>query len=285
MSKNAGRFSNVFRARFPNQVCNHFDKYIMFTHPLTFDPHEVAYLPAWPDEEWKAWETLEKSKHANEALSKGNQFKVVLNKDSQSSWSRPSITFYHPEGRNLPSLDINLDDLPLESREIVFNWASKLSAYRKLRSALWGLVQSILDWGWEDSKVFRAGGGWDGRGSWVGAPTSGMGCNTVGQVKRIWPELVMFFPDDMQQSLRQASAKSRLPKYIRDWGEPEVFMLEKRPAHSVEYDEAEGEVTYGKPYSDEEWAEAKRVREAINHILIQMSLMKDVRPVSRYPFL
>ncbi len=43
-------------------------------------------------------------------------------------------------------------------------------------------------------------------------------CNTMGQIKRLWPSLVGFLPDEAQEKLRQMKMQSRLPDNVLDEG-------------------------------------------------------------------
>ena len=99
----------------------------------------------------------------------------------------------------------------------------------------------------------------------------------------MWPELLAFFPMDQVAKVRNASVRSRLPAYIADYGTPEQFMCTKRPDHRYEYDEDTHTVTGYEPFTDEEWDYEKRKLEAINTIITQMSLIKDVHHVEDYP--
>lgn len=279
------RFNRKFRSKMPGRVCNHYDKYSQFINPVPFDAFRDIYRRYWPDEYWTALTKLMDSpfkKHVN----RGNTFKVYVSDDSnKSEWQRDYVQFHFPAGEKYPTADVELLEMPKEVIDNVRPWISKGLALKKLRGELYNRVGALLDWGWESQK------NWDSyNGSWRGGPTTGQGCNTMGQVNRIWPELVVYFPADEIAKVRNANQKSKLPKYIRGHGTPEQFMLTQRPCHTVRYVEDEDdngntiyEVETQGPYTDEEWLFAKRRFAAINHILIQMSLIKDVRHVQGYP--
>jgi hypothetical protein len=72
--------------------------------------------------------------------------------------------------------------------------------------------------------------------------------------------------------VRNASTKSKLPDVIKGFGTPEQFMCIACPDHPD-----------GTPFTDKEWEFEKRKFSALSHILVQMSLMKDVPHVTGYP--
>jgi hypothetical protein len=70
-------------------------------------------------------------------------------------------------------------------------------------------------------------------------------CNTMGQVKRVWPNLCSFLPDRAQEVLRNAKVQSRYPDGVLDFsevsGEENEYSLAKlnsewEPAALVPYD-------------------------------------------------
>ena len=152
-------------------------------------------------------------------------------------------------------------------QERIKPWCDKAIAFRILRDELRSRVDALLDWGWKSCQVWDAN-----RGSWRGGPTPGQGCNTVGQVARLWPELLAFFPPDEVAVVRNSKARSRLPEHIAGYGTPEQFRCEELMQHDN-----------GQLFSAEEMQLAKRRFAAINMVLTQMSLMKDVPNVDDYP--
>lgn len=280
------RFNQKFRQKMPGRVANHFDKYIQFINPVPFNPFEEIYKPAWPKAEWDACNLMLDSKFARPYINKGTTFKVYVSDDSnKSEWQRDYVQFHMPAGVKYPSCNIELLECPQEVIDKVRPWMSKGLALRKLRSELYKRIEQLLDWGWDCHKH------WDSyNGGWRGGPTTGQGCNTMGQVNRIWPELVVYFPPDEIAKVRNANQKSRLPAFIKGHGTPGMFTCEERPHHIIRYLEDEtddGKRIYGcemeDPYTDEQWEFAKRKFDALNHILIQMSLVKDVPHVRDYP--
>ena len=274
------KLSNEIRGSLPNKVCTHFDKYCEIVNPVTFDVVKDVYRPAVPDKEWEALQTLIDSPFKRKFLSLSYSFDLYLGDDKTASkYRRTYISFSLNDGTPLPDLDIEISDLSAPVREKIEVWSNKAIALKKLRGVLWKRLEKVLDNGWDPRKY------WDSyRGNFRGGPTSGQGCNTAGQLVRLWPELLPFLPGEFRHTLVQAQVKSRLPKYIEDWGTPKQFMLIDRPYHDNRYDpDGDPVLDQRDPYTDEEWENAKRVLDGINHILTQMSLMKDVPRQKDYP--
>lgn len=261
------RFSKEFRGELPNKVARHFDKYIEYTNPLTFCPLQDVYRAAFTEDEWTALNLLMDRKIGRECFNRYGTFDLYVSKSN-----RTHITFEFPDGRRRPSLDIHIDQLTDEAQKKIMAWIKTAVSYRKLRQFMRQRIVSLLNWGWERGQTYDYN-----RNCWRGGPTSGQGCNTVGQVNRIWPELLVFFPAEMIGAVRNASMKSRLPSFFKlrkHTLTPEQFMLQDRLFH--DRDETE-------PYSDEEMEFERRKLKAVNHILVQMSLIKDVPNVDKYP--
>lgn len=271
------KISTELRGRLPNRICSHFDKYCELINPLTFDVVKDVYRPAIPDKEWDALQVLIDSDFKSKFLSLANTFDLYIGDKGHSKYRRTYVTF--TVNTPLPNIDVELDELPPATQEIVGAWIGKAIALKKLRSKLWRRLEKVLDHGWDPRKY------WDGyRGNFRGGATSGMGVNTAGQLVRLWPEVLPFLPSEFRNSLVNAQVKSRLPKYIDGWGTPKQFRLIDRPYHVNEYDpDHEPYLTQSDPYTDEEWENEKRMLEGINHILVQMSLMKDVPRQKGYP--
>ena len=263
------RFSHYFRDTFPNKVASHFGKYIEYVHPVTFDPIEDIYRQAFKPEEWDALNTLLSCGMGRETLTLARSFDLYL-PERYGLWrdnmSPAHITFRFPDNKMRPGLRIETSDINHEKSERFMPWIDKAIPYAKLKRELYKRVKALLDWGWESAgcNVDRS----------VSGPTPGQGCNTIGQVQRIWPELIPFFPPDMIARARNASAKSRLPKTIMWDGEdysPEEFMMEKPRVDDG----------FSTPSRDFEFN--KRRLAAINHILVQISLLKDTPHPKGYP--
>lgn len=261
------RFTKEFRGELPNKVARHFDKYIEYTNPLTFCPLQDVYRQAFTEDEWDALNLLMDRKVGRECFNRYHCFNLYPKKGNNMH-----ITFQFPDKRKRPWLDLRMNQLSPEAQQKIHTWLKTAVSYRKLRQEMRRRIVSLLDWGWERAQNYDYN-----RDCWRGGPTSGQGCNTVGQVNRIWPELLVFFPADMISSVRNASMKSRLPSFFKWKGKtvtPDQFMLKDRLFH--DRDETE-------PYSDEEMEFERRKLKAINHILVQMSLIKDVPNVEDYP--
>lgn len=275
------RFSSDDRRELPNRICTHFDKYCEIINPVPFDPIKDIYIPSMDRKDWEALNVLMDSKYKKELLNRGYNFELYIDDQfKKSNYQRPHITFGFPEGQpRLPSLELELYHLPIELRDKVQKWTSKAVALRKLRSKLWKRLEQVLDHGWDARKS------WDSyRGSFRGGPTSGQGVNTAGQLQRIWPEVLPYLPLEYRDSVRGAQVKSRLPNFIVGWGTPAQFMLLERPYRYNEYNpDDDPALDQREPFTDEEWATEKRMLEGINHILTQMSLIKDVPQVKGYP--
>lgn len=274
------RFSTALRDRLPNRICDHFDKYCEIINPVPFDPIKDIYQPSVPEDVWKSLTALMDSKWKSKLVNQGYSFDLYLGDDTtKSKYRRSHIGFPFDEGFRLPDIDIEISSLPYELRENIEAWTNKAVALKKLRSKLFSRVEKALDHGWDSRKH------WDNyRGGWRGGATSGQGINTAGQLTRIWPELLPFLPADSRDDVRNAQVKSRLPKYIQDWGTPKQFMLIERPYHDNRYDPDDNPALDQRdPFTDEEWENEKRMLEGINHILTQMSLMKDVPRQKNYP--
>lgn len=271
------KISTDLRDRLPNRICSHFDKYCELINPLTFDVVKDVYRPAVPDREWDALQVLIDSDFKSKFLSLAHTFDLYIGDKGHSKYRRTYITF--TVNTPLPNIDIELDELPPATQEIIGAWVGKAIALKKLRSKLWRRLEKVLDHGWDPRKY------WDSyRGNFRGGATSGMGVNTAGQLVRLWPEVLPFLPSEFRNSLVNAQVKSRLPKYIDGWGTPNQFRLIDRPFHVNEYDpDHEPYLTQSDPYTDEEWENEKRMLEGINHILVQMSLMQDVPRQKGYP--
>lgn len=275
------RFSIDDRRELPNRVCSHFDKYCEIINPVPFDPIKDIYIPSLDPRDWEALNVLLDSPLKSQLVNRGYNFELYIDDQfNKSNYQRPHITFGFPEGqRRLPQLELELYKLPVQLRETIQKWTDKATALRKLRAKLWKRVEKVMDHGWDSRKSYDSY-----RGSWRGGPTSGQGVNTAGQLQRIWPELLPFLPVEYRHAVRGAQVKSRLPAYIEGYGTPAQFMLVERPYHNNRYDpDDDPAFDQRDPFTDDEWAYAKRELEGINHILTQMSLMKDVPRVKGYP--
>lgn len=276
------KFSRNQRAELPNKVCAHFDKYCEITNPVPFDPVKDIYIPTLGPKTWDALNVLLESNYKNDLLNRGYNFDLYLDGGDKSGrkWQRPHITFGFPEGQTrLPNLEIDWCEVTPATQDKVQAWAQKALQLRKLRRELFARVENLLDWGWQHNKS------WDGyRGHWRGGPTSGQGCNTAGQVVRIWPELLPYLPVMARDSVRGAQVKSRLPRFINGHGTPKQFMLKDRPYKYSSYNpDDDPQLDQREPLTDEEWEYEKRKLDAMTHILVQMSLMVDVPRVKGYP--
>lgn len=269
-------FKEGFRLSFPNQVCAYFDRYIEYMNPVEFSPLEDVYKTVYSSEEWEAMVTLRKSRYKRSVLQASRSFIVLLDENTQlGSYARQKVEFYFDDGKRYPELQIEHKHLPPDVWHMVRQWAGKVIAMTLLRKELRERVHNLLD-----NQRDR---------QWVGPvwrlrSQAGTGCNTVGQVIRIWPELLPFLPQNQIQTARNMSMKSRLPPYIYKHGKPEQFTCEHRPyvPNTVRYDEEERKAS-GELMTDDDWKEARRRFDAIGQILTQVSLMKDVPSVKNYP--
>lgn len=266
----SGRFSKEYRDSFGNKIAAHFDKYSQITNPVTFCALTDIYRPAFSRKEWTSMCRLLETKLGKNCLTRGQSFELRLpGKPGESSWQRKSITFRFPDGRKRPGLDIEYADLEPAVQQNLDAWLKKAISLKELRKELWRRCDRLLDFGWESQVHF-------GNNGWRGAPTPGQGCNTPGQVYRIWPELLTFMGADTVAKVRGAHVKSKLPDFILDYGSAEQFRCESLWFHDGNLDGDQG-------YTDEEMKFEKRKFDALTHILVQMSLMMDVDHVKHYP--
>ena len=138
---------------------------------------------------------------------------IMPGNEGQGLYYRTHFSFTFPDKVTRPSLDVEFSQLPVDVQERIKPWCDKAIAFRILRDELRSRVDALLDWGWKSCQVWDAN-----RGSWRGGPTPGQGCNTVGQVARLWPELLAFFPPDEVAVVRNSKARSRLPEHIAGYG-------------------------------------------------------------------
>ena len=258
------RFSRDFRSSIANKVCRHFDKYCEFVNPVPFDALNDVYRPAFTKKEYKALEVLLDSDLGKKCLDHSRTFELFLdNKKGRGSWERDHITFGFSDGQTRPDVGVEFAQLHVDVQDNIRAWTDKAIQLKKLRKKLHSRVHDLFNWEWDDWAGYNSTTG--GR---RGGPTPGVGCNTPGQLMRIWPELMAFLPVEYRDVVRGASVKSRMPQRIHDWGSVNQFLcLEPR------YDEQD----------PKELAFELRVFDALTQILVQMSLMIEVRHVEGYP--
>lgn len=256
------RFSNDFRGGFANRVCRHFDKYCEITNPVEFHVVDDVYQKAFKKKAWNAMNLLLESKFGRKCLQRGNTFDLYLpGKAGARKHERTHITFGFPDKKRRPDMEIEFYDLHPDVQEHLNAWVKKAVGLRELRKRLYRRVDDLVDCEWDDWA------GTDSRGNRRGGPTPGVGCNTPGQMYRIWPELLPFLSADLRGTVRNASVKSRLPGRISNWGTVDQFLaLEEQEEQTVE-----------------ELAYDRRIFDALTHILVQMSLMMDVPHDDAYP--
>ena len=263
------RFKKALRDSFGNRVAKHFDKYCEITNPVKFDALHDIYKEAFTRKEWNALEVLLGTNLGKECLSLSSSFELYLpatDPKRTQQHQRRHITFGFPDNVLRPGLDLEYMELNPDAQARLDMWIKKTMNLKTLRQELWHRCDRLLDWGWESNKSYSPGNGWRG------GPEPGQGCNTPGQVYRIWPELLPFLPVEGRDMVRNASVKSRLPDTIMDYGTVEQFLcIEPRTNND------------GDEQSKEELAFERRKFEALSHILTQMSLMMDVPHVRGYP--
>lgn len=257
------RFNRDFRGSIASKVCRHFDKYCEFINPVEFDVMQDVYRPAFKKKQWNALDVLMDSKHGRKCLSRSSSFELFTDdRKGKGSWERDHITFGFPDGKNRPDVEIEFQQLHVDVQDNIKGWTDKAMRLKKLRKKLHSRVHDLFDWEWDDYAGYSSTGGRRG------GPTPGVGCNTPGQLMRIWPELMAFLPVEYRDVARQANMKSRMPPRIHDWGTVDQFLsLELR--HEDQ--------------DPKEMAFDRRVFDALTHILVQMSLMIEVRHVEGYP--
>jgi len=259
------RFKKEFRDCFANRVTKHFDKYCEITNPVKFDALHDIYKEAFTSREWSAMDILLGTSLGQECLEASDSFILNLPSASGDIHGQRRVTFGFSDGIKRPCLNLEYSELNADTQAKLDMWVKKTLNLKILRQELWHRCDRLLDWGWERNRSYGANG-------WYGGPEPGQGCNTPGQVYRIWPELLPFLPVDDRGNVRNASVKSRLPDVIIGYGTVEQFLCKQ---HSYN-DE-------GEEQSDEELAFARRKFDALTHILVQMSLVIDVPRVRGYP--
>lgn len=272
------RFSKCFRDGFANRICRHFDKYCEITTPVKFNALEDIYHPVFSRKEWIALHRLMGTALGRKCLSTGSSFDLYLGNPADMHHTRPHICFGFGDNHRRPDIDIEYETLGTDVKEKIDGWIRRIKSLKKLRGQLYRRCDSLLDWGWESQRHY-------GNFSWRGGPEPGQGCNTPGQLNRIWPELVAFLPADEIACIRNAHVKSRMPKFIVDYGTIEQFRCEAPWYHDgcIDTDSDTYERVSDDKYTDEEMAYEKRIFDALTSILVQMSLMRDVSHVADYP--
>lgn len=259
------RFSRDFRAGFANRVARHFDKYCEITNPVEFDLLLDVYKEAFTTPEWNAMNLLLGTSIGRECLSTGYSFDLYLPShvpdEKLSRWQQRKMRFVFADEKERPDLEIEYDKLSPKSRNKIGAWVKKAMALKDLRGNLWQRCDSLLDWGWEVNRYYTNSG-------WRGGPTKGQGCNTPGQVYRIWPELLAFLDGASRDQVRGSSVKSKLPDTIIEYGTPAQFRCIVKKAILQ---------------TDAELSFERRKFDALTHILVQMSLMMEVKHIKDYP--
>lgn len=259
------RFNREFRDSFANRIAKHYDKFCEITNPVKFDALHDVYREAFTSREWIALETLLDTKLGRDCLCESDSFHLFLPQSKEDIRGQRRVTFGFADGVSRPGLSLQYAELNSDTQELLNMWVKKAINLKILRQELWKRCDRLLDWGWDKHRVY-------GHDGWRGGPQPGQGCNTPGQVHRIWPELVPFLPAEDRNMVCSSSTKSRLPETILDYGTVEQFLcLEK--SYNDDGDEQ----------SDEELAFERRKFDALTHILVQMSLMIDVPRVRGYP--
>ncbi len=262
------RFSKDFRDGFGNRIARHFDKYCEIVNPVKFSPLLDIYKEAFNSKEWQALSALLDSEIGRQCLMTGDFFDLYLpatRPGQTQKYQRKHIRFGFGDAVERPDLDLEYLELNPQVRESLDGWIKKTVNLRRLRDMLWRRCDRLLDWGWERGRHATRNGS-------RGGPEPGQGCNTAGQVYRIWPELLPFLPVEYRSGVRSASVKSRLPETIFGYGTIDQFLcLEKMFNDDDELQ------------TDKELAFERRKFDALTHILVQMSLMIDVPHVDGYP--
>lgn len=252
------RFNRDFRGSIANRVCRHFDKYCEITNPVQFDVLQDVYRPAFNKKQWSALVELLSSGLGKECLSRSNSFELLIDdRKGVGLYRRNHITFGFPDGMNRPNIEIEFSQLHVDAQDNIKVWTTKAIALKRLRNKLYGRIDNLFNWEWDNYIGGRRGG-----------PTPGVACNTPGQLMRIWPELMAFLPVQYRDVVRNANKQSRMPSHIHNWGTIDQFLC-LEPANDEQ--------------DPKELAFERRVFEALTHILVQMSLMIEVRHIEGYP--
>jgi hypothetical protein len=258
------RFNRDFRGQIANKVCRHYDKYCEIVNPVTFNVMQDVYRPAFKKKQWNALEELLDSKLGRKCLVRSATFELFTDdRKGRGSWERNHITFGFPDSKYRPDVEIEFQQLHVDAQEKINAWITKAIQLKTLRGKLFRRVSDLFNWEWDNYAGYNSQTG--GR---RGGPTPGVGCNTPGQLIRIWPELMAFMPVEHRDVVRQANMKSRLPSRIHDWGTIDQFLC-LEPLHANQ--------------DPKELAFERRTFDALTHILVQMSLMIDVRHDDTYP--
>lgn len=264
MSKH--RLTKAFINGFPKNVVDRFDKYVGLVNAVTFCPLQDIYEQA---------PSIDTRKALKDTLQKGlivsfwqvaNRLCLVVPGGVVGQHETLAISFDLPPGPHRPWCAIKYEDLPHDKQEKLRPWIGNAYAYQALRRTLYARCSAMLQTKPEKNTKLE------------------YGCKTIGQVYRLWPELLSFFPRCYMKCVRELKSRPRLPAQIYGYGTPEEFNLEKRPRETYRYDPRPiSELPKCKLVSDEEWEFKIRELEKINCILIQASLMEGVPYYDDYP--
>lgn len=257
----SGRFTRSYRDSFATRVCSQFDKYAQIKNPVTFNPIDDVYRHFFSTDDWEAINQLLSTDQGKKYLKLASRFELYLPVEDgkKQSWQRKRIGFRFADEVWRPAPDIEFDQLPANVQDKIRSWTIKAIALKKLRGELWRRCNALVNDCWEPHR---------------GRPTPGMGCNTPNQIVRIWPELQPFMGGECKDAIRNANVRSRLPSSIYGFGTIEQFRCEAQ----LFYDRDQTD-----PLSEEEMKLERRKFEALTEILVQCSLLIDVKHVSGYP--
>jgi hypothetical protein len=232
------------RRSFVRSVSAQFMKYAEYKLPVPVDPISDIYRAAFTEKEWIAFRYLRQSKPR--CFKDHGEFNLYWTNNTSGSSACPHVAFPFPENMVAPNFGVMVQDLPEITQRKLFTWIKSMNKFRSLHDELKGRVDGLL------GNVTIASSLQD----------MSAGCNTPGQLYRIWPELQPFFPTEWKSVTRKASMKSRLPSHVSYKGcTPDTFRCR---------------------HSDCPWEEKQRF-EDITDVLRRLALAVDIPRIEGYP--
>lgn len=240
----SNQLSHDDRQRTVSIVRNKFGRYVKAIHPWPFEPLPL-YRASYDFKGWIAIRYL--SKFFPDTMNVSNTFTVMLDtrfNDSTHNRDRLYVSF---DMIKLPARVVELGQLEAETRERMIEWGERAIHLDKL--VAWTTVRLNALFGNPNIRRMK---------------DIDPGCNTPGQVSRVWPEILPFLPGDSKDVLRNASIKSRPPSMFKWDGRrmsAEQFMLLDWDANKQQ----------------------KKILEEVNQHLIAVSLIDTIDVPEGYP--
>lgn len=229
------------RRSFIRRVLSQFDKYVEYTLPVPFDPVSDVYRHHFTQNQWIALRYLMQERP--KVISSASSFDLYCS-------GQRHLSFSFPPGLTLPGVRIRVSDLPDDVQAVVKPWTNSVWYMRGLRRELHDRCAGLVG---------------NPQGCWR-TDELGPGCNTPGQIIRIWPELQPFLGSGERARVRQASMKSRLPDRVAYGGGDDGITPEQFQCKAWNSDK-----------------NSRRRFEELSEILVKASLIVDLHHVEGYP--